>query len=37
MRDIWAAGNVVYMIEVGDMAREEAKLAEGALIDAFDR
>ena len=35
MREIWHAGGVVYMIEVGGMAREEAKIAEGAVIDAF--
>ena len=35
IREIWAAGGMVYMVEVGGMAREEAKLAEGAVIDAF--
>ena len=37
MRAVWKAGGAVYMIEVGGMAREEAQIAEGAVIDAFGR
>ena len=37
MREIWKANSIVYMIEIGDLAREEAKLAEGAVIDAIGR
>ena len=35
MRAVLAAGGDVFMIEVGGMARDEAKLCEGAVIDAF--
>ena len=34
-REIRQAGGDVFMIEVGGMAREEAKIAEGAVIDAI--
>ena len=37
MREIWAAGGSVAMIEVGSLAREEAQLAEGATIDAIGK
>ena len=37
MREVWEAGGIVYMLEVGCMAREEAKLAIGSVIDAFGK
>ena len=37
MQEIWHAGGTVNMIQIGNMAIEEAKLAEGAVIDAFRR
>ena len=37
LREIWAAGGAVYMLELGGLAREEAKIAESAVIDAFGR
>ena len=37
MREIWQAGGVVNMINVGGLPREEAMIAEGAVIDAFGK
>ena len=37
MGAIWAAGGSVLMIEIGDLVREEAQLAEGATIDAIGK
>ena len=37
MRSIWASGGSVQMIDISGLSREEAKLAEGAAIDAIGK